>query len=238
MRGEAAWEPRELTSIIILMSAASEAHMATRLSRLLWLPFLILLLLLGTAVHAKDKSKAPLPEVVLRAQTVRVMIDPGAGEPLDHPTANATARDNVEKALLQWGRLHPVMDGQEADLVISVRTGSRGVPTVRGGPVDQRPGVAQPIDGGIRIGVQQGHPPNSDPTMPGPLDNGPHIGREGGSPEDAFEVYLGNVQSPLDSAPIWRYMAKDCLRAPDVTAVEQFRKAIVESEKQQQKKKP
>jgi hypothetical protein len=32
-------------------------------------------------------------------------------------------------------------------------------------------------------------------------------------------------------------MAKDCLRAPEVTAVEQFRKAITESEKQQQQKK-
>jgi hypothetical protein len=30
-------------------------------------------------------------------------------------------------------------------------------------------------------------------------------------------------------------VAKDCLRAPEVTAVEQFRKAIAESEKQQKK---
>jgi hypothetical protein len=120
--------------------------------------------------------------------------------------------------------------------VISVRTGSQGAPTVWGGPIDQRPGVVQPTDGGIRIGAQQGRPPNSDPTM-GPQDKGPHIGKEAGSPDDAFEVYIGNVQSPLDSSPIWRYMAKDCLRAPEVTAVEQFRKAITESEKQQQQKK-
>jgi hypothetical protein len=202
--------------------------------RVSWL--LLLSLTLAATAGAKDKSKASLPEIVLRAQTALVVIAPEAGEPLDHPTANATARDNVEKALLQWGRLRLVMDGGEADLVISVRTGSHGAPTVRGGPIDQRPGVVQPTDGGIRIGAQQGHPPNSDPTM-GPQDNGPRIGKEAGSPDDDFEVYLGNVQSPLDSSPIWRYMAKDCLRAPEVTAVEQFRKAITESEKQQQQKK-
>jgi hypothetical protein len=205
------------------------------LTRMSWV-LLFTLSLVATA-GAKDKSKATLPEIVLRAQTALVVIAPDAGEPLDHPTANATARDNVEKALLQWGRLRLVMDGGEADLVISVRTGSHGGPTVRGGPIDQRPGVVQPIDGGIRIGAQQGHPPNNDPTISGPQDNGPRIGKEAGSPDDAFEVYLGNVQSPLDSSPIWRYMAKDCLRAPDVTAVEQFRKAITESEKQQQQKK-
>jgi hypothetical protein len=201
--------------------------------RVSWL--LLFALTLAATAGAKDKSKATLPEIVLRAQTALVVIAPEAGEPLDHPTANATARDNVEKALLQWGRLRPVMDGGEADLVISVRTGGHGA-TVRGGPIDQRPGVVQPTDGGIRIGAQQGHPPNGDPTM-GPQDNGPRIGKESGSPDDDFEVYLGNVQSPLDSSPIWRYMAKDCLHAPEVTAVEQFRKAITESEKQQQQKK-
>jgi len=30
---------------------------------------------------------------------------------------------------------------------------------------------------------------------------------------------------------IWRYIAKDCLREPKVTAVEEFRKAIAEAEK-------
>lgn len=201
--------------------------MPTRLSWLL----LFTVSLVATA-NAKDKSKATLPEIVLRAQTALVVIAPDAGEPLDHPTANASARDNVEKALLQWGRLRLVMDGEEADLVISVRTGSRGVPTVRGGPIDQRPGVIQPTDGGVRIGAQQGRPPNSDPTMPGPQDSGTRIGKEVGSPDDAFEVHLRSVES----SAIWRYVAKDCLRAPEVTAVEQFRKAIAESEKQRQKK--
>jgi hypothetical protein len=211
-----------------------EAPMSTRLSS-----WVLLISLLVPVAHAKDKSKASLPEYVLRARTVRVLILPDAGEPLEHPTANADARESVEKALMQWGRLQPVMEGRESDLVIAVRIGSgrMGGPTVKGGPVDSRPGVIQPTDGGIRIGAQQGHaPPLDDPTMSSPQSNSPQVSNEVGPSEDLFEVYLGNSKSPLDSSPVWRYMAKDCLRAPAVAAVEQFRKAIADSEKAQQQK--
>ena len=203
-----------------------------------WFLFLSLLV---PAAHAKDKSKSSLPEYVLRAQTVLVVIRPDAGEPLDNPTANATARENVEKALTEWSRFRLVMDGQEADLVIAVRTGSGklGGPTIKGGPIDSRPTVMQPTDGGIRIGAQQGHPPPlNDPSMSSPQDNGPRIRNEVGPSEDLFEVYRGSLQYPLDSSPVWRYMAKDCLRAPTVAAVEQFRKAIADAEKPKQQKKP
>jgi len=206
-------------------------------TRLFW--FLLLTLLIAPTVHAKDKKKPPLPEFVLRARTVLVVIRPDAGEPLDRPTANAVARENVEKALMSWGRLQPVMEGQEVDLVIAVRAGTGRVtgPTVKGGPIDSRPTVVQPTDTGIRIGTQQGHPPPlNDPGMSGPRDSGPHISNEVGPSEDSFEVYLGTIQYPLDSSPVWRYMAKDCLRAPAVSAVERFRKAIAESEKLSQKK--
>lgn len=206
-------------------------------ARLSW--FLLLTLLIGTAVHAKDKKKPTLPEFVLRARTVLVVIRPDTGEPLNNPTANAAAREHVEKALMAWGRLQPVMDGQEVDLVIAVRSGAGRItgPTVKGGPVDSRPTVVQPTDTGIRIGTQQGHPPlTNDPRMPVPRDSGPHIGNEVGPAEDSFEVYQGGIQYPLDSSPVWRYIAKDCLRAPAVSAVEQFRKAIAESEKLSQKK--
>jgi len=49
------------------------------------------------------------------------------------------------------------------------------------------------------------------------------------------------VESPLNRAPLWRYVAKNGLRSPDVPAVEEFRKALAEAEKQlqkQQQKKP
>jgi hypothetical protein len=208
--------------------------MTARLSSLF-----LLAALLAVSANAKDKKKSSLPEYVLRAATVLVVVSPDAGEPLNEPRANETARDNVERALMQWGRLRPVMDGEESDLVIAVRTGSGRMvqPTVRGGPVDQRPGTAQTGDGNIRIGAQQGQPPPlSDPSMGQP--NGPRIGNNVGPSEDTFEVYRGGVQYPLDSAPVWRYIAKDCLRQPGVTAVEEFRKAIAQAEKPQVPKKP
>ena len=212
-------------------------------ARLSW--FLLLILLVSPALNAKDKDKdkkkSSLPELVIRARTVLVVIHPDAGEPLHQPTANATARENVEQALMNWGRLQPVMDGQVADLVIAVRTGTGRMvgPTVKGGPIDTRPTVMQPTDTGIRIGAQQGHaPPLNDPGMSSPRGGGPRISNEVGSSEDSFEVYLGTSQYPLDSSPVLRYVARDCLRAPTVSAVEQFRKAIAESEKLKPPKNP
>lgn len=204
--------------------------MTARLSSLL-----VLAALLAVSANAKDKKKSTFPEYVLRATTALVVIAPNAGEPVNQPMANATARDSVEKALMQWGRLRLVMPGEEADLVIAVRTGSGRMvqPTIRGGPIDQRPGTAQSTDGGIRIGGQQGQPPPlSDPGI-GPPQNGPRTGNEVGASEDTFEVYRGYGQYPLDSPPVWRYIAKDCLREPGVTAVEEFRKAIAQAEKPQ-----
>jgi hypothetical protein len=203
--------------------------MTARLSSLL-----LLSALLAVSLNAKDKKKSTLPDYVLRATTVRVTVSPDAGEPLDQPMANATARDNVEKALMQWGRLQPVMDGAQSDLVIAVRTGNGRAarPTLRGGPIDQRPGVAQSTDSGIRIGGQRGTtPPQSDPRID--PQTGPRLSNEIGASEDTFEVYRGGVGSSLDAPPVWRYIAKDCLREPGVTAVEEFRKAIAQAEKPQ-----
>jgi len=193
--------------------------------------------------NAKDKGKnksSSLPEYVLRATTVVVVIHPDAGEPIGQPTANSNARENVEKALMEWGRLRLLPDGQEADLVIAVRTGSGkfAQPTIKGGPVDNRAGEIQPIDGGVRIGAQHGQPtyPNSPANTP--QDTSPHVSKEIGPSEDMFEVYRGNVQDPLDSPPVWRYVAKDCLRAPKVQAVDEFRKALAEAEKPPIPRKP
>ncbi|SRR6266496_441509 len=211
----------------------TEAPMSARLFSLV-----LLAALLSLSASGKDKKKSTFPEYILRATTVLVVISADAGEPLDQPMANTTARENVEKALMNWGRFQLVPDGGDSDLVIAVRTGSGKMmrPTMKGGPIDNRPGVAQPTDGGIRIGAQQGHPPLNDPGM-GP-QGGPRISNEVGPSEDMFEVYRGGVVDPLDSPAVWRYVAKDCLRPPQVSAVEEFRKAIAEAEKPQPPKKP
>jgi hypothetical protein len=67
-----------------------------------------------------------------------------------------------------------------------------------------------------------------------------------GADDDTFKVFQGGVQYPVDNPPAWTYVAKDGLKGPGVAAVEQFRKAVEESEKataqkqqqQGQKKKP
>jgi len=209
--------------------------MTARLAALILLSTQLLL-----PAYAKDKKKPTLPEYVLKASTVLVVVNPDAGEPLDQPRANSIARENVEKALMEWGRFRLVMDGAESDLVIAVRTGSGKMaqPTIKGGPVDSRPGVGQSTDSSVRIGAQHGTPPPlNSPGMDGP-QNSPRIGNEVGPSEDTFEVYRGGGQYPLDAPAVWRYIAKDCLREPTVSAVEEFRKAIADAEKPQAPKQP
>jgi hypothetical protein len=203
-----------------------------------WTSLITLLVLLTTFVHGKEKKKI-LPAYVLRARTIVVVVDPEAGiSPLD-PNASRIAQQDVEKALVSWGRFTPVMDAQTADLVISIRRGNGKAvnPTVGGDP-NNRPVRVQPNDsGGIRIGVQQGkNTPLNDPSAGTPPAPQPQT--EIAPSEDMFSVYRGQVEYPLDSPPVWRYVAKDALRAPSVSAVEQSRKVIEETEKQLSQKKP
>lgn len=109
-------------------------------------------------VAANDKKKETLPAEVLAAQTVVVLVDPDAGMSTSAPLANRTAQEDVEKALEKWGRLKPVLIGNTADLIITVRKGNGKIvqPTVSGEPTNDRPVVVQPSDTGIHIGAQQG----------------------------------------------------------------------------------
>lgn len=203
-----------------------------------------LALLLPLTTNAKDKKKSQISDLILRASTVRVVIDPYAGEPLDQPAANANARDNVEKALTEWGRYRVVMDGESSDLVIAIHTGDDRMarPTVKGGPIDQRAGVGQETPSSIRIGGQHGQPPYNDPTMDPsyPQNQGPRVGNEVGPRTDSFMVYQGRNWGgdSLDAPALWRYEVKNCLNAPDVKAVEEFRKAIADAEKPKVPKTP
>jgi hypothetical protein len=198
--------------------------------------FLLLPLLLAPLSDAKNKKKQVLPDVVLKAQTVLVVIHPETGEPLTSPMANRTAREDVEKAIMNWGRFRLVMDGETADLVVAVRKGHANGATIRNSPVDDRSVIYQRTGGDSRTAGQRGRPDLTDPGLNGPTDREPHLSNEIGSSEDAFEVYRGGVEYPLDAAPVWRYMAKDALSGPRVNAVEQFKKAIEESEKLSQVK--
>src|SRR6266481_2489460 len=131
--------------------ALSEVTMSDRIS----ISFLLLLLLVPLA-DGKNKKKQTLPDYVLNAQTILVVIHPDAGEPLTSPMANRTAQEDVEKAMMKWGRFKLVMDAETADLVVAVRKGHASGPTVRNSPVDDRPVIYQPSGGDVRTAGQHG----------------------------------------------------------------------------------
>ena len=198
---------------------------------------LTLVLLSASLANAKDKKKVVLPDYVLKARTVLIVINPDAGTSAENPNANFVARQNVERAIMNWGRFTLAMEPLTADLVISVRRGTGNAVTPTTGGLDNRPVIFDPSDQGARIGVQHGTPP---PLTSGPTLDRPHPSTQIGPADDMFEVYRGRDKYPLDSAVTWRYIAKNSLKSPDVPAVGEFRKAIEESEKQQQaqQKKP
>lgn len=206
-------------------------------------PCLVVALLATVAIagYADKKQKKTLPEIVLKAQTVTVVIQSDAREPMSDPNANLKAEKAVEEAIMKWGRLKLTADAETADLVIAVQkgTGKAADATVGGGPVDNVPVIGERTDNGtdtnIRVGVRQGTPPATT-QYPGAETQRPSEGAQIGGSQDRMTVYLGGVQYPLDGTPIWTYTGKDALKAPDVKAVEEFRKAVAEAEKAAQQK--
>ncbi|HEV2102817.1 MAG TPA: hypothetical protein VGR58_08555 [Candidatus Acidoferrum sp.] len=204
-----------------------------------WMVAAALVMVAFSGASARKREKVYLPAFVLKAQTVLVVILPGSGEPVDDITANRKAQEEVEKAFMKWGRYRLAVDADQADLVVGVRKGTGKVanPTINGGPVDSRPGTIETTDNQIRIGVQQGHPPDvSDPAGSNPANDRVHNGMETGAADDTFQVFQGGMQYPLDNPAVWKFTAKDGLKPPAVAAVEQFRKAVEESEKSAQQK--
>jgi len=193
-----------------------------------------LLLVCCLSASAKDKKKILLPDDVLQARTVLVLVDPDAGVAMDAPMANSNAQQDVEKALMRWGRFTMATDVSTADLIITVRKGNGKVaqPTVGGVPLNNRPVVFDPTDSGGMAGGHRGNPPFAgDPTNAQPSD--PHPRVEMGESQDTFAVYRGNREYALDTAPVWRYIAQDALRSPGVPAVDAFKRLVAEAEKQQ-----
>jgi hypothetical protein len=215
---------------------------------------LFALLLSSPLAPAKDKKKAPLPEDVLRAHTVWVIVDPTAGVDIKDPNANRTARADVEKALVRWGRLEPVTNEDMADLIITVRKGNGKVAngTIGGTPVNAPPPViAQSTDNSIHVagGTRGARMPETTPDASSSSSSDgsfPDAGRsantgypakaspqaEIGLSQDMFVVYRSHRPNALEVPPVWRYSAKDALESPDVPAVEAFRTLVAQSEKQ------
>ena len=206
------------------------------------LPVIVMMLLLPAFAPAKEKKSPVLPNFVTEAQTVAVVILPGASESLSDPNASRRAQDEVEAALTKWGRMRIVMSPQSADLVIAVRKGKKALsPTVSGPNVNDRPVILQPGDTDIRIGGQRGQPPSTTRDPSNTSEDSTRLGTSVTGSDDLFEVYQGNTRYPLDGIVVWRYSGRDGLKSPNVPAVAAFQKAIEDSVKQQknqQSKKP
>ena len=208
-----------------------------------YLTLLLLVLFSSSFAAANDKKKVVLPAVVLKAQSVAVLIDPDTGVSPSAPLENKTAQEDVEKALAKWGRFRTVLSSMSPDLVIVVRKGNGKMvqPTIGGTSPNNRPVILQPNDNGIRIGGQKGQSPDGTQNDPQSSSPQPQVGV--GATEDSFVVYDGTVADTMDRAPVWQFVAKNGLHSPDVPAVGEFRKLIEEAEKQQkqqqqQQKKP
>jgi hypothetical protein len=202
--------------------------MLTRASSLLAVSLLV------TCAFAKDKTKTTLPAYVLHAQTVAVIIEPGAGMSVEDPRANQIAQKDVEAALLKWGRFEPVLSTQAADLVIVVRKGNGRLmdETLPDPRQNNRAGVINQTDNGVSMGGQHGPQPglSSDDGL-GPNQGSPHPQTEIGQADDSFAVFKGGGEKPLDASPVWRYVTKNGLSSPDVPAVAAFKKAVADADK-------
>jgi hypothetical protein len=184
---------------------------------------------LAKGALAKNKNDKVLPDYILRAHTVAVMIDPNAGVSVDDPQANVVAQKDVETALANWGRFMPVVSAQGADLIIVIRKGHGRMvdDTISVPPQDNnRPGVINPMDHGVSVGAQHG---TQQGGVPDASSARPQL--EVGAVDDSFMVYEGDSKNPLDGPVGWRYTAKDGLRSHNVPAVEEFRKAVAAAEK-------
>jgi hypothetical protein len=119
--------------------------------------------------------------------------------------ANRTAQDAVERA------------GGSGDrgLDHSVGKGNRSGPVISHSPIDDRPVIYPPAVPDARVGRPQQQLPDRRPDLTQPFpggsaNRGPELGSQIGSSDDTFEVYRGGGEYPLDTPPVWRYIAKGC----------------------------
>ncbi len=184
---------------------------------------LLVALLFSLPSFCKDKKKKqPLPDAVLNAHTVMVVVDPEAGASITNPNEQVNARAAVENALAKWGRFDVMTSASPGtDLIVEVRKASSSPTVIRGGGINQRPPLTI---GGVGLGVP-------------PSDGSPRMGTEVASPTDMFTVYLGGADGSRGPI-VWRYSGKGVLNGPTVRAVEELKKAITESEEAKRQNNP
>jgi hypothetical protein len=194
--------------------------------------FVLSLIFVSVAV-AKKKEQV-VPEYVLRAHTIAVIIDPNAGMSAEDPRANQIAQKDVEEALLKWGRFTPVISAKGADIVIVIRRGNKRAvdATISDPSQNDRVGVINRSNNGVQVGAQRGSLSDAPGSgLPGADRDSPRPQLEIGATDDSFVVHHGDPVDPVDSPVGWRYEVRDGLRSHDVPAVEEFKKAVIAADK-------
>jgi hypothetical protein len=186
--------------------------------------------LLCTASVAKSPNKSDLNRRITHAQYIIVttyygnsIVNPNT------PTEDRNVMLAMEQALKKWGRYHVVYSPEMADLVVLVRKGRYAVLT-GGGTIGVGSG------GGISIGSGQ---PGIAGTVPDnrPIGTGVGIssGAEAGMPDDELAIYDAHLG--LDTSPLWRRMQHDGLRVPKIPLLEELKRQVQETDKDDAAKK-
>jgi hypothetical protein len=205
-------------------------------------------LVLVVPMFAKSKDKA-LPQYILQAHTVAVIVAPAKEIDPEDPQADLIAQKDVETALTKWGRFQPVNNTLGADLIIMVHKGrekpvdatmsdpnqnrSGGVnPANNGGPMGApsggSPGGGYPTTGGQPVGGQR-YPQSGSQQPPTPQVPTPIM--EPVDTEDSFTVFDGRAERRMEDTPGWRYVGLDGLHSHTVPVVESFKKAVIAADK-------
>jgi hypothetical protein len=185
---------------------------------------LLLLIIFSVALNSfgqkkKKDAKRELPDHVLAAQFIYVTGWHGDDHDWRTPPEERSAIVRVQKAIQTWGRYRLVYYPDQADLMMVVKPGHFGA--VQGGV---HVGLGGPEYPTPRVGGGAGGTADANPTGMG-------VGGEGGSPDDYLMIALRPSYQPVESSYIWKASAKNGLEGEKIRLLEDFKRAVDESEK-------
>jgi hypothetical protein len=173
----------------------------------------------GFAQKKKKEGKRELPDQVLAAQFIYVTGWHGDDHDWRTPSEERSAIVRVQRAVQTWGRYRLVYYPDQADIMMVVKPGHVGA--VQGGI---HVGLGGPEYPTPRVGGGAGGTADANPAGMG-------IGAEGGSPDDYLMIALQPSYQPVQASYIWKASAKDGLDPGKIKLLEDFKRAVEESEK-------